>query len=105
MGQVLTRESQHDENAGDAGDEGGLYRSRSARSFADITVGNFRRNFRRVRQFFSRKSRTRALDRPEAIELSSMADSPVNTLNMSFMMNILELSEINEIISSYKKHV
>ena len=83
MGQVLTRETQHDENAGD-NDAGGLYRSRSARSFADITVGTFRRNLRRVRHFFSRKSRHRTENRPENIELSPMSESQVNKFSCRF---------------------
>ena len=68
MGQLFSKQTQHDENAGDA--ETNLYRSRSSRSFADITVGKFRRNFQRVRRYLTRKPR-----RLENIELSPMATS------------------------------
>ena len=76
MGQVFTRQqqqqvqTQRDENAGDT-TETNLYRSRSSRSFADITVGKFRRNLQRVRRYFTRKPRGRL----ENIELSPMATS------------------------------
>ena len=66
MGQLFSKQTQHDENAGDA--ETNLYRSRSSRSFADITVSKVRRNLQRVHRYFTRKPR-----RLENIELSPMA--------------------------------
>ena len=79
MGQLFSKQTQHDESAGDA--ETNLYRSRSSRSFADITVSKVRRNLQRVHRYFTRKPR-----RLENIELSPMATSQENLRADSFKL-------------------
>jgi len=105
MGQVFTRQqqqqvqTQRDENAGDT-TETNLYRSRSSRSFADITVGKFRRNLQRVRRYFTRKPRGRL----ENIELSPMAtsESQSDSCKLEEALDAQSLEDTFEVVDSQK---
>ena len=65
MGQSNSRHHA-DSPASEAPQSENLYRSRSTRSFADITISAFRRGLRRVREYLREKSRSKI----ETMELS-----------------------------------
>ena len=71
MGQSNSRHDGSPQSEGIPAHTQNLYRSRSSRSFADITISVCRRGFRRVREYLREKSRPKV----ENIELSPTVTS------------------------------
>ena len=71
MGQSNSRHDGSPPSGGIPAHTQNLYRSRSSRSFADITISVCRRGFRRVREYLREKSRPKV----ENIELSPTVTS------------------------------
>ena len=71
MGQSNSRHDGSPQSVGIPAHTENLYRSRSSRSFADITVSVCRRGFRRIREYLREKSRPKV----ENIELSPTVTS------------------------------